>query len=131
MLQEFSQRFLEWLNGIQRAEKSKTYYRDGWRLLSVTNIAGMRLDQITCDVAETLRFPGSPSNANCALRTLRRMLHKAHDWKLIFHAPKIRLVKEYGRSTVLDEEAEIKLIEASVCCGCGRRLLNCSKTFSG
>jgi hypothetical protein len=45
------------------------------------------------------------------------MLHKAADWKLIIRAPKIRLVAEHGRSTVLDEEAERKLIEASVCCG--------------
>ena len=86
-------------------------------------LINMRLDQITNDVAETLRFPGSPSNANCALRTLRRMLHKAADWKLIIHAPKIKLVKEHGRSTILDEEAERKLIEASVSCGWRRKTL--------
>lgn len=117
ILLEFADRFLNWIDGIQREEKTKIYYRDGWRLLSVTNITGMRLDQITGDVAELLRFSGSPSNANCALRTLRRMLHKAHDWKLILHAPKIRLVKEYGRAITLDEEAEKKLLAAAPSCG--------------
>jgi integrase len=123
ILQEFSQKFFRWLESIQREEKTKIYYRDGWRLLSATDVIKMRLDQITNDVAETLRFSGSSSNANCALRTLRRMLHKAADWKLIAHAPKIRLVKEHGRSTVLDEEAERKLIEASASCGWRKKTL--------
>jgi len=55
------------------------------------------------------RFTGSPSNANCALRTLRRILHKAEEWGLIRSVPKFRLVKEYGRSLRLDDEAERKL----------------------
>lgn len=122
-LMEFSRRFLEWVNGIQREEKTKIYYRDGWRLLLATKLIGMRLDQITSDVAELLRFPGSASNANCALRTLRRMLHKATDWKLIVHTPKIRLVKEYGRSVTLDEEAERKLLAASTSCGWRKKTL--------
>jgi hypothetical protein len=71
------------------------------------------LDQITSDSAETLKFSGSSSNANCALRTLRRMLHKAEEWKLIRHVPKIKLMKEHGRSLRLDEEAERTL-------GCSR-----------
>jgi hypothetical protein len=50
----------------------------------------MRLDQITRDVAEVLKFSGSSSNGNCALQTLRRMLHKAEEWKLIGTAPKLK-----------------------------------------
>jgi hypothetical protein len=53
----------------------------------------MRVDQITGDRAEQLKFPGSAANANCALRTLRRMLYKAEEWKMIGHAPKIRMMK--------------------------------------
>jgi hypothetical protein len=44
------------------------------------------------------KFPGSAANANCALRTLRRMLHKAEEWKVIGHAPKIKMMKEHGRT---------------------------------
>src|SRR5262249_24101347 len=52
-------------------------------------------------------------NANCALRTLRRMLHKAEEWKMIDHAPKIKMMKEHGRHLRLDDEAETRLLEAA------------------
>jgi integrase len=84
----------------------------------------MRLDQITADVTDRLSFPGSASNANCALRTLRRMLHKAEEWKLIRHAPKMKLLKEYGRSLRLDEETEKKLLEGAARCEWSRRRLD-------
>ena len=76
----------------------------------------MRLDQITSDVVETLKFSGSSSNVNCALRTVRRMLHKAEEWKLIRQAPKVKLMKEYGRSLRLDDEAEKKLLAGAAAC---------------
>jgi hypothetical protein len=96
VLLEFSRRFLEWLDTARLEAKTKTYYRDGWRLLKATTIVGMRLDQVTSDVVETLQFSSSSSSANCALRTLRRMLHKGEEWKLIRQAPKVKLMKEYG-----------------------------------
>lgn len=116
VLREFSRRFLDWVKEARREEKTKIYYRDGWRLLSTTDLTGMRLDQITADVTERVNFSGSPSNANCALRTLRRMLHKAEEWKLIRHAPKVKLMKEYGRSLRLDEDAEKKLLDGAAAC---------------
>jgi hypothetical protein len=73
-------------------EKTKKFYRNGWRLPKATPVAGLRVDQITGDFAEQLKFPGSAANANCALRTLRRMLHKAEEWKVIGHAPKIKMM---------------------------------------
>ncbi len=112
-LNEFSKRFLEWVTNAPLEKKSKNYYQTGWRLLSMTPIAGMRIDKISADQVEALRFPESPSNANCALRTLRRMLHKAEGWKLISKVPKFKLAKEYGRSITLDDEAEKKLLAAA------------------
>jgi integrase len=44
------------------------------------------------------------------------MLHKAEEWKLIFRAPKFRLVKEHGRSLPLDSAMEAKLIIAAAEC---------------
>src|SRR5882724_9950495 len=123
VLLEFSRRFLEWLDKVRLEDKTKTYYRDGWRLLKTTTIVNMRLDQITKDVIETLRFSGASSNANCALRTLRRMLHKAEEWKLIRHAPKLKLMKEYGCSLRLDEEAERKLLAGAAACKWRKRSL--------
>jgi integrase len=91
--------------------------------LKATPIVGMRLDQITSDVVEMLKFSGASSNANCALRTLRRMLHKAEEWKLIRQAPKLKLMKEFGRSLRLDEEAERKLLAGAAACNWRKRSL--------
>jgi integrase len=112
-LLEFSGRFLDWVHNVRLERKTKLYYRDGWRLLAASPIVGMRLDKIMADDIGALRFTGSPSNANCALRTLRRILHKAEEWGLIRSVPKFRLVKEYGRSLRLDDEAERKLLAAA------------------
>jgi hypothetical protein len=34
------------------------------------------------------------------------MLHKAEEWKVIGHTPKIKMMKEHGRHLRLDDEAE-------------------------
>src|SRR5712692_10058193 len=89
---------------------------NGWRLLSTTKLVGMRLDHITKDDVEGLSFSGSASNANCALRTLRRMLHKAEEWNLIGRVPKFKLLREYGRRLRLDDDAEQRLLVAASIC---------------
>jgi integrase len=115
-LNQFSERFLKWVTDTKLERKTKLYYRDGWRLLAPTPITAMRLDQITGDDVESLSFTGSPSNANCALRTLRRMLHKAQEWGLIRNIPKFKLMKEHGRSLRLDDETEKKLLAGAAQC---------------
>jgi integrase len=120
-LQEFSSRFLAWVEAAKLQAQSKTYYRDGWRLLSVTKIVGMRLNHITADDVDALKFSGSASNANCALRTLRRMFHKAEEWDLITKIPKFKLAPEYERNLLLDDEAERTLLAGAEACGWRRR----------
>ena len=44
------------------------------------------------------------------------MLHKAEEWKVIGHAPKIKMMKEHGRHLRLDDEAEKKLIVGASDC---------------
>jgi len=109
-LREYSSKFLEWVKTARLEPQSRRYYRNGWRLLKKTSIAGMRMDHITADAAEALRFSGSPANGNNALRTLRRMLHKAKEGKLLTQVPEFKLFKEDGRSQRLDDEAERKLL---------------------
>ena len=121
ILQEFSSRFLTWVEAAKLQAQSKTYYRDGWRLLSVTKIVGMRLDHITGDDVDALTFSGSASNGNCALRTLRRMFHKAQEWDLITRIPKFKLATEYERNLRLDDEAEQMLLAGAQACGWRRR----------
>jgi site-specific recombinase XerD len=85
-------------------------------MLKTTAVVNMRIDEITNDHVESLKLRGSPANTNCALRTLRRMLHKAEEWKLIARAPKMKLMKEHGRSLRLDDEAERNLLAADDAC---------------
>jgi len=56
-------------------EMMREFYRNGWWLLKATRVAEVRVNQITSDCVEQLKFPRSAANASCALRTLRRMLH--------------------------------------------------------
>ncbi len=109
-LREYSKKFLGWVDTARLESQTQRYYRNGWRLLEKTSIAGMRMDRITADAAEALRFPGSAASGNNALRTLRRMLHKAKESKVIMQVPEFRLFKEDGRSLRLDDEAEAKLL---------------------
>ena len=121
LLSDFAERFHTSVEDGRLEEKTKKFYRNGWRLLEATPVAGLKVNQITGDFAEQLKFPGSAANANCALRTLRRMLHKAEEWKMIDHAPKIKMMKEHGRHLRLDDEAERKLLEGAKACTWRRR----------
>ena len=123
VLGELANRFLTWVDNGRLEDKTRKSYRNGWRLLKATAVAEMRVDQITGDCAEQLKFPGSAANANCALRTLRRMLHKAEEWKMINHAPKVKLMKEHGRHLRLDDEAERKLLTGALACNWRPRTL--------
>jgi integrase len=108
-LREYSKDFLQWVETGRLESDSRRYYRNGWRLLEQTRIAGMRMDQITKDEVERLKFPGSASNGNNALRTLRRMFTKSKEGKLILEVPDFALFKEHGRSLRLNDEAERRL----------------------
>ena len=112
-LAELSNRFLQWVEQTRLEAKSKEYYRGGWRMLANTPISSMRLSHITTDEAGALRFDHSPANTNRALRTLRRMLGKATEWGLIVSPPRIKLLKEEGRSALIDKDAESRLLEAA------------------
>lgn len=113
VLSVFVVRFMSYVDNAKLAAKSKSYLRNGWRLLEQTGIASMRMDRITAEDVDALAFPGGPYNINCALKTLRRMLHKAEEWGLIAKAPKLKLMKELGRTLRLDQEAERKLLAAA------------------
>jgi len=130
VFQEFADRFLEWVNDSRLEEKTKKFYHNGWRLLKSTSVAMLKVDQITGDCAEQLKFPGSAANANCALRTLRRMLHKAEEWELIGYAPKIKMMKEHGRHLRLDDAAERQLMTGLWLAAGAPELVNFSGTSS-
>jgi integrase len=86
------------------------YYRAGCRLLADTSIALMRLNSITRKDAAALQFPGGPSNANCAFRTLRRMLNLAVEDNVLKSAPRIRTLEETGRNALIEPWIEKRLL---------------------
>jgi hypothetical protein len=55
-------------------------------------------------------FQGAHITPTARLKTLRRMLNLAQEWELVPKVPKIKLAKEIGRSMLLNEEAERKLL---------------------
>jgi integrase len=113
-LAEFSGRFLPWLASLPAdrppKEGTRKYYRQGWALLSQTKLAGMRIDCITTDDVRATAVGSSPANTNNALRTLRHMLRKAHEWHLVPSTPVIKMVEETGRERFIEPWMEAKLL---------------------
>jgi hypothetical protein len=89
-----------------------------WRLLKFTRLPTMPLDQITKEVVECTRFtrpmvnrrtgeqtsevvPCSPTYINQAIRTLKTMLGRAEEWRIIDRVPKITaLSKSMGHAGI-------------------------------
>ena len=82
-------------------------------MLKSTPIADRSITGIKAARAAVLEFPGSGSNANCALRTLRRMLSFARDAELLANVPKIALRKENERSAIFSAEQEKALLDSA------------------
>jgi hypothetical protein len=55
VLSDFAERFDTWVEDGRLEKKTKKFYRNGWRLLKATPVAGLRVDQITGDFAELFR----------------------------------------------------------------------------
>lgn len=105
LLKDFAnEKFLPWVRETNSLEPgTKGYYQNAWRLLADTPLAAMRLSRISNHECETCSFPGSASNANGALRTLRRMFSKAKELGLISAVPELKLRKEWRRSVKMTE----------------------------
>ena len=112
LVREFAKQFIEWLDKTTLAEKTKADYKNGWRLILKTPLSGMRMDQVTADDVETTKFHDSPYSRNSAIRTLRRMLGKARDWKVLRETPRIKTVKVFPRDRMVTVEDETQLLAA-------------------
>ena len=106
-------RFLPFIKNSQLDPDSKRYYENGWRMLKAMNIAERPINSIKSADCAVLPFPGSGANANCALRTMRRILSFARDSELLENVPKIPLRKEHERSATFSAEQEKALIEVA------------------
>jgi integrase len=115
VLRDFSERFLEYVDAQavsgQLDLDTKRYYHGGWKMLKETKLAGMRIDRIGTSDAAVLTFPHSPSNANRAFRTLSRMLRLAVEWNVLRASPRIKLLEEHGRTTLIESSTEALLLQ--------------------
>jgi hypothetical protein len=68
------------------------------------------MDQIRDEHVEVTTFSAGPSNANCAIRTLRRMLGKAKADGLVGRCPKLQLRNEAKRLLLMDDASEAKIL---------------------
>jgi integrase len=112
LVREFAKQFMEWLDKTTLEQKTKNDYKNGRRLILTTPLSGMRMDQITADDVETTKFHESPYSRNSAIRTLRRMLGKARDWKVLREVPRIKTVKVFPRDRMVTVEDEKRLLAA-------------------
>jgi integrase len=87
---------------------TRKYYERGIIMILNAGLGEERLNQVTTFTAaeiESTFSALSPSTINCPLRTLRRALKLAEEWRLLTHAPKIRLSQgEHVRERVLTEK---------------------------
>ena len=113
-LQAFvDEHFLPYIQDLKLNPDTKRYYENGWRLLKITVIADLSIAAIKKADIEVLAFPKSGSNANCALRTLSRILSFARDGEWVQNVPKIPLMKEHERSATFTAEQEKALLSVA------------------
>jgi integrase len=95
-----------WESQLNDKPGTLQYYRDGTKRLQASDIASLRLTEITDQHArqfESRWSALSPSTINCALRTLRRALSLAAQWGTIERMPRIALARgERQRERVLN-----------------------------
>jgi hypothetical protein len=108
-LKQFSEEFLQWVESCSLDHDTKRYYTNGWRLLSQTSLAHMRMNEIANVHCELAQFPGSSYSANTALRTLRRMFSVARELRRIASVPRIALREETPRAIAMDEAAAAQI----------------------
>jgi integrase len=119
-LREFAQQFIDFVQTrhANKPESVKFYSYRLKRLLEWETLRETRLDHI--DEALIAKYVGMRRKAvgivavNRELAVLRRLLHIAHEWKVIRSVPKVRLLPgEQSRDFVLDHATEQKYLEAS------------------
>jgi integrase len=123
-LREFSKRFLAWTqNSSTIKPNTRRYYMYGWRLLSFSILASMPIDQITAETIDVVKFRRpvidrrtgketgemaecSRAYSNQALRTLKSMIGKAKEWKVLRERTSFTIPEAPGRDVLIDDAAE-------------------------
>jgi len=93
------------------------YYKQGSDMLMKSSLSGMPLDELNGQHAQAFvaKYSAlSPSGVNRGLRTLRRALNLAYEWRRIDKPVKVELVEgEHQRDRVLTDTESDRYLEAS------------------
>ena len=122
---QFEERFFAYLKNNTSARTAE-FYRQAWKPFA-SRFAG-HITQITPASVEAWvqerRKHVSVARTNATLRTLRRALRLAEEWKLILKAPKITLLPgEHAREFVISDELLKKMLKHEDCTQLLRSLL--------
>jgi integrase len=109
-MRDFAAAMLKTFDDSSLDADTKRYYRNGWRRIEDTPLAGMRLDRITTDTVAAVPLDGSPSWQNQALRTLSVILAKGVQHRYLHQKPTIKLSRELRREYLIDDAAEKQLL---------------------
>jgi integrase len=102
------------------APRTLEFYKEHMKTLMFSNLGSIYLRNLTPEAIEAftqarLEDVGTAS-VNGALRTLRRALHLAEEWKIIQKAPKIKLLpNEHQREFVIKDDLLKKMLEHKDC----------------
>jgi integrase len=112
LVQEFVKEFKDWLDKSTLKKRTQKDYQNGCRLILLSDLRGLRLDQVSKDDIETTNFHSSLASRDCAMRTLRRMLGKARDRHLIRDVPRVKRLKVPGRERMVTDADEQQILSA-------------------
>ena len=120
ILARFEKRFFDYIDQNVASPKTRAYYKTHWVPLRDSALGGMEMSRINPshihDWATARATQVSPASVNGSLRTLRRALRLAQEWRLIRTVPKIRLVKgEHAREFIIDEKLLAKMLAHEKC----------------
>ena len=105
---EFEKRLFDHLR-CHVKPRTLTFYKEQYGILKQSPLKSLRISMIDSAYADAfkqwrLAQNVAVSTANHGIRTLRRALHQAEDWKLIPRAPKLKLLTgENSREAVITE----------------------------
>ena len=127
ILREFSKRFLAWSeNSNTLKPNTRRYYTYGCRLLAYSVLASMPIDQIAAETIDVMTFRRpvidrkkredtgmmvdcSRAYTNQALRTLKVMIGKAREWKVLRERISFTIPEAPGRDCLIDDAAEMSI----------------------
>ena len=119
-LAQFETRFFEYIDQNVASPKTRAYYKTHWKPLVDSSLGVIEMARISPghvhDWAVTRAQKVGASSVNGSLRTLRRALRLASEWRIIKTVIRVRLIKgERSREFVIDETLLAKMLEHPKC----------------